>query len=209
MSISRGIWRSRLLLNRVVHAMMTKMLTVGCLLMLSALLSPALADSNSKPGSVCWPLNFAGITLGVSTDSQVQRLLGRGLFRKDEDGTDAGGRYYIDANRKATLHVVSCTDAVVCEVTLAEGVDSKIAPSERKLASTKWFTLAEGFGNWHALNLGSKKQEVFKNLGRPEKQVTDNEWRYSTTCACELPESFSLYFKNDHLFKIVLSAPAG
>jgi len=36
---------------------------------------------------VCWPLNFAGITLGVTTDSEVQRLLGNGVFREDEGDT--------------------------------------------------------------------------------------------------------------------------
>ena len=70
---------------------------------------------------VCWPLNFAGITLGVTTDSEVQRLLGKGVFRKDEG--DTGGRYFIDSKHTATLHTVSYTDTVGRSAIIITAID--------------------------------------------------------------------------------------
>lgn len=164
-------------------------------------------ESIAPPGSVCWPLHFSGITLGITTDSQVERLLGRGVFRKGEG--DTGGRYFTDMRGTATLHVISYTDYVVGEVTLRAGVDPAIRPNERQLASSKWFNPEEGFGNWHALRLGSSKDEVLKNLGQPKKKVVSDEWRYDTICACELPEYFTVSFKDGRVVRVVFSAPAG
>ena len=129
------------------------------------------------------------------------------MFRKNEG--DAGGRYFIDSKSSATLHVVEYTDAVVGEVTILSDIDPEITPTEKARAATKWFSPNEGFGNWHALRLGSSKEDVLKNLGKPEKKKNTDEWTYSTTCTCELPEFFTLFFKNGQLFKVVLSAPAG
>lgn len=79
--------------------------------------SPA-SPAGIPKGTLCWPLNFAGITIGVNTDSQVRRLLGKGAFRQDEGHT--GGRYFIDVNHTATLHIVEGVDQVVEELTVAE-----------------------------------------------------------------------------------------
>jgi len=165
------------------------------------------AESISPPDSVCWPLHFSGIIVGISTDPQVQRLLGEGVFRKDEG--DTGGRYFTNSQGTATLHTVSYTDRVVGELTVSAGIDPAIAPNERKLAATKWFSPEEGFGNWHALRLGSSKGEVLKNLGAPKEKVTANQWRYDTICACELPVYFTIFFKDGRVIKVVFSAPAG
>lgn len=154
---------------------------------------------------VCWPLNFAGITLGVTTDSEVQRLLGNGVFRVGEG--DTGGRYFVDSKQTATLHTEAYTDAIIGEVTIQEGVS--LNKSEVKKASSPWFKPQQGFGNWHALHLRSTKQDVKINLGEPKKGGTENEWRYDSKCACELEVYFTLYFKNERLYKIVFSAPAG
>lgn len=179
-----------------------------CLVVLFGLVANTGAEElNLRQGAVCWPLHFSGITLGITNDSQVQRLLGRGVFRSKEG--DTGGRYYIDKKAKATLHVVSYTDTIVGEVTIVEGISPEIAVSERKDAVTPWFSPDEGFGNWHALRLGSTKEDVLKNLGKPESEISTDEWRYSSTCTCELPEFFTMSFKNGRLFKIVLSSPPG
>jgi hypothetical protein len=158
-------------------------------------------------GTVCWPLNFSGVTLGVSSDSEVERLLGKGVVRKNEG--DTGGRYFIDEGHTATLHVVSYTDYVVGELTLGAGVDPTIQASELKQAESKWFRPADGFGNWHALHLGSSKGDVLKNLGEPKKRIAANDWRYETICECELPEYFDIFFKGDNVAKVAFSAPAG
>lgn len=180
---------------------------LGCLLLLVGLVSHASAQDLKLPrGSVCWPLHYSGITLGLTIDSQVQRLLGQGVFRSYGDGV---GRYYIDKKAKATLHVVSYTMDVVGQVTIVEGVSPEIGVAERKKALTPWFSPDEGFGNYHALRLGSSKDDVLGNLGKPEKRASANEWQYSSICACELPEFFTLSFRNGRLYKIVLSAPPG
>jgi len=170
-----------------------------------SLLASTVVGGELPLSPVCWPLNFAGITLGVTTDSEVQRLLGNGVFREGEG--DTGGRYFVDSKQTATLHTEGYTDAIIGEVTIQEGVS--LNKSEVKKAISPWFKPEQGFGNWHALHLGSTKQDVKKNLGVPKKGSTKNEWRYDSKCACELEVYFTLYFKNERVYKIVFSAPAG
>lgn len=160
-----------------------------------------------KRGTVCWPLHFAGVTLGLTSDSEAQRLLGNGVFRKDEG--DTGGRYFIDEKHSATLHIVSYTDSVVGEVTLRTGVDPAIHGDELKRAESKWVNPRDGFGNWHALQLGSSQEDVLKNLGEPKQKMSANDWRYETICECELPEYFDIFFHDGLITKVVFSAPAG
>jgi hypothetical protein len=147
---------------------------------------------------VCWPLHFAGITLGINTDSEVQRLLGTGISR---DEIDEVSRFFVDPQGSATLHVKSCTDAIVCEVTVQEGIAVK--PTEVSKATSKWFHPLAGFGNWHALHLGSTKDEVRKNLGDPINGNTTDSWRYDSACVCEIPTGFTVYFKNNRINKVV------
>jgi hypothetical protein len=160
-----------------------------------------------KRGTVCWPLHFSGITLGLTTDSEVERLLGKGVSRPSEG--DTGGRYFIDEEHTATMHVVSYTDSVVGELTLREGIDPSLHAGELKQAESRWFKPAYGFGNVHALHLGSSRDDVAKNLGDPLKKVSANDWQYGTICDCELHEFFDVFFKDDKVVKVVFSAPAG
>ena len=154
---------------------------------------------------VCWPLNFAGITLAVNTQPQVVRLLGKGVLRKDEG--DSGGRYYIDRAKTATLHVVFADS--VEEVTVEQGVSPELKSAEMPKAISKWFDPNESFGNWGALHLGSSKQEVVKNLGTPKAGHDSDAWEYQSACTCELPEYFTIYFKDSRMFKVIFSAPPG
>jgi len=175
------------------------------LMTLASLRSGSPASAAGKPrGTVCWPLNFAGITVDVNTDSQVQRLVGKGVFRQDEGHT--GGRYFIDASHTATLHIVEGVDQVVEELTVTEGVSHEIKTSEQANATSKWFDPHEPFGNYHALHLGSTKEQVLSNLGQPQKRVNPNEWRYESTCACEIPSYLTVSFKAGRLIQLELSA---
>jgi hypothetical protein len=171
---------------------------------LSILLSSSVIAGEPPRSPVCWPLNYAGITLGVNTDSEVQRLLGNGVARKEIGSAE---RYFIDPKRTATLHIVSLTDYIVAEVTVQEGVAVK--PAEVDSAITPWFDPLQGFGKWHKLHLGSTKDEVKSNLGEPVKGSTADAWRYDTRCACEIEKFFTIYFKDDRIFKVVFSAPHG
>jgi len=183
---------------------MHRTLFVVCVLAIGLL--PPIADpeeARTPKGKVCWPLHFAGITVGDTTDSQVQRLLGRGVFRADEGHT--GGRYFLDAKETATLHVVEGVDRVVEELTLRIGVDPALKPSEHSAAASKWFQPQEGFGNWHALHLGSSKKDVLENLGEPQEVLKNKEWLYESTCSCELPNYLTIAFKNDRATELGLS----
>src|SRR5258708_30490502 len=101
---------------------MNRQIIVGCALVVVCRVSTGRAQElKLKRGTVCWPLNFSGVTLGVTSDSEVERLLGKGVARKNEG--DTGGRYFVDEGHTATLHVVSYTDLVVGELTLRAGVD--------------------------------------------------------------------------------------
>jgi hypothetical protein len=166
----------------------------------------ASAQEKSSNSNVCWPLHFAGITAGVNNDDQVVRLLGQGLFNKNTG--DTGGRIYIDKNHTASLQVVCYTDRIVGDITLSAGIDS-ISPKLQKKAVSLYFDPREGFGNWHALHLGSTEDEVIKNLGAPENKDKDGGWRYLTNCTCEIQDYFTIYFKNGRINKVVFSAPAG
>jgi hypothetical protein len=161
------------------------------------------AQAGTPKGSVCWPLHFAGITVGETTDSQVQRLLGRGVFRPDEG--HSGGRYFVDTKATATTHVVEGVDRVVDELTLSSGIDRALRPSEHSAAISKWLEPQEGFGNWHALHLGSSRKDVLENLGEPQKMLNSDEWLYESTCTCELPNYLVISFKNDRVIQLGLS----
>lgn len=174
------------------------------LIVIIVIASPITADELLL-SPVCWPLNFAGITLGVSTDSQVQRLLGDGVFRENEG--HGRGRYFVDSKRTATLHTVGYTNAVIGKLTLQEGIVVK--PTELRSATSQWFDPGQGFGNWHALHIGSTKDEVKKNLGDPVRGGSTDAWRYDSKCACELETFFTVHFKNDRIWKVVFSAPPG
>ena len=154
---------------------------------------------------VCWPLNFAGITLGVTTDPQVVRFLGEGL--NQTRATETASRYYVDKDLTATLHTKSYTDYIVGELTVEEGV--RLSPEEAKIAISPWFDPKEQFGNWHKLHLGSSKTQVVENLGLPSEGKETDAWEYQSACACELPVYFTLYFRSDKIYKVVFSAPPG
>lgn len=161
----------------------------------------------TRQGAVCWPLNIAGVVVGVTNEPQSRRLLGNGIFRKNEG--IVGGRYFIDRKRRTTLHLVYGTDAVVEKAVFSDGINVTIRRAELHNAVSKWLDAEETFGNWHALGLGSSKKAALENLGRPKKGYSGDVWTYQASCTCELPEYFILYFKNDHIFKVSLEAPQG
>jgi hypothetical protein len=166
------------------------------------------ATAQEKPSSsnVCWPLNFAGITAGVNNDDQVVRLLGQGIFQKNAG--DTGGRIFVDKKHTSTLQTVCYSDRIVGDIILSAGIEN-LPPNEQKKAESPYFNPMEGFGNWHALHLGSTEEEVIKNLGQPESTSKDGGWRYLTNCTCEIQDFFTIYFEKGRIKKVVFSAPPG
>jgi hypothetical protein len=175
-----------------------KNFNVDCIESLDEASHPPSVGRDTPLSPVCWPPHYAGITPGVTTDSEVQRLLGTGIVR---DEIDELLRYFVDPGASATLHVKSCTDLIVCEVEVQEGIAVK--QTEVGEATSKWFSPLAGFGNWHALHLGSTKDEVRKNLGEPVKGSPTDTWQYDSTCTCEIPSFFTVYFKDNRIYKVV------
>jgi hypothetical protein len=151
-------------------------------------------------------MHFAGVVPGITTDPQVARLLGAGAYRPDEG--DQGARYFVNVRRTATLRVESCTNRVVCEVTLQSGVLPTLSASEQAAAVSRYIDLAEGFGAWHKLGLGSTKEDVISNLGVPARKDGEDSWIYDSQCACELPEYMTLVFSQGKVIRVVFAAPA-
>ena len=156
---------------------------------------------------VCWPLYFAGIVVGVTNESQVRRLLGNGHFDRDEGSTD--GLYFIDRQHKMTLHAVMYTDGVVGELSISRENNSNFNTEVLNQAVTDNLNVADGFGNWHRLKLGSTKQEVLENLGKPTKANSESVWRYDTRCSCEIQNYFMIYFSNGKIDRVVFLVPPG
>lgn len=127
------------------------------------------------------------------------------MFRSDEGHT--GSRYYVDAKSEFTLHVELGVDRIVEAMTVSKGVNKTLAANERKAAISKYFYPTEGFGNWHALHLGSDQKEVLENIGEPkEKQKNGRIWSYESVCSCEIPNVLSVEFSNGRIIELVLSA---
>jgi hypothetical protein len=182
---------------------MNRSLFAVCVLALAVLFPAGSQQVQKAKGSVCWPLHFAGITVGLTTDSQLQRLLGHGIFRPNEGHT--GGRYFLDTKQTGTLHVVEGVDKVVEDLNVSVGIDPAVKPSDRDTAVSKWFEPQEGFGNWHGVHLGSAKEDVLKNLGEPQARLNPNEWLYQTTCSCEIPDDLTIVFKEGRVIQLKLS----
>jgi hypothetical protein len=165
--------------------------------------SPVKADQREN---VCWPLHFAGVSLGITSDSQVSRLLGKGIPATNTG--DSGGRIFVDKNHTATLQTIYFTDQIVGEVSISVGTGG-LTEADLSKAETSYFNPMEGFGNWHALKLGSTEAEVLKNLGGPAEKDENGGWVYYTSCACEIPEYFTIFFTTGRITKVVFSSPAG
>jgi len=151
----------------------------------------------------CGPLHFAGITLGVTNDSEVKRLLGNG---KLHNMGNMYKRYFVDSDRHATLHVTMHTNLIVNELTVMEGMDPILKKDEQEMPVSIYFDPTASF--WRGLRLGSSKENVLEILGVPEKKNGDNEWVYSTSC-CDSSDTITVFFRNGHIFKFMFTASPG
>ena len=163
-------------------------------------------DVTPKPGTFCWPMHYAGVIAGTSRDKHVVRLLGKGAHRPKES---EGVRYFIDSRGKMTMKVSTFTDGFVGEIALEQGINTSLTPRERTRALAKNLEPDEGFGNWHALRLGSTREQVRENLGPPAETPNPDTWVFNAECTCELPQYLTLYFQGGKVVRVVFSAPPG
>jgi len=179
-----------------------------CLIMIS-IVEQIYARQNEK-NTICGPLHFNGVVLGVTNDAQLRRLLGEGILVKkigNPGNYSIIERYYVDRDRRATMQVVMYTDSVVGEIFISESVDDELKNINK--SDNIFFDPLEGFGKWKMLHLGSTKEEVLKNLGDPVKKGDGDEWIYSSSCSCELPSYLKILFKNHIIVKITFEALPG
>ena len=93
---------------------MNRVLLGGCILLTSSAFTVRAQELKLKHGSVCWPRHISGITLGETNDSEVLRLLGKGLERTGQ--VETAGRFFTNKGHTATLHVISYTDPTLTKL---------------------------------------------------------------------------------------------
>ncbi len=150
----------------------------------------------------CWPLQYAGIFPGVTTDAQVQRLLGKGYGRTHELGSS---REYIDRNRTKVLLIDMEYDSVVTHIEIRQFQKSDaMTPEYLRLATTRYFDPTEGFGRAQDLNIGSLDTEVKSKLGTPTRE-SGTEWVYELPSYCGSPQYIAVQFAGRHVSSIALN----
>ena len=107
------------------------------------------------------------------------------------------------------MKVSTFTDRVVGEIVLEQGVNASLSATERAGAASKNLEPNEGFGNWHALRLGSTREEVQANLGPPAQVEGPDVWVFNAECTCEIPQYLTLHFEGGKVRRVVFSAPPG
>jgi hypothetical protein len=108
-----------------------------------------------------------------------------------------------------TMKVSTFTFGTVGELSLESGVASTLSRSERTRAVSRFLDSNEGFGNWHALRLGSTQEEVRKNLGEPVETQGPDAWVFNAECTCELPQYITVHFEHGKIRRVIFSAPPG
>jgi hypothetical protein len=173
-------------------------------------LAPDTRGVRSGHHTVCLPPYWGGLLAGVSTDSEVTRLLGDGHL--DEKYNVAGARFYTDSSRSTTLKVEFGTDRIVASAELREGVDPGLSADIVDEMVSKWVRPSAGVGVWWNIHLGDSEAAVRKNLREPttiDREGEETVWWYESVCACELPAGLSFRFLGGRLVAFSVWAAMG
>lgn len=160
--------------------------------------------------SICLPPYWGGLLAGISTDSEVTRLLGKGHF-EEEQGV-VGTRYFTDSSKSTTLRVQYGTDLLVATAELREGLDASVSPAVAEEMVSQWLRPANGLGVWWGIHLGDSQSAVRENLGEPSEirqEGNETVWSYESACACELATGLSFNFRADRLVAFSIWALMG
>ena len=112
-----------------------------------------------------YPLNCAGIVAGISTDRDVVRMYGPGLFAPAEG--HGGGRYYVDAKRSVTLHVETGVDSYIESVSYGKGVRLPAALRKEVVKAVSTSLAATEFSG-AGLRIGESALSILRQFGKPK-----------------------------------------
>jgi hypothetical protein len=180
-------------------------LTVAAVLVSMVTISSASAQRRSRHAN--YPLSCAGVTVGITTDAQVQRMYGKGYFVRGE--SHLGGRYYLDPRHSVTLHVSIGTDYVVDLVEYRKGVH---LPSTRAAALNQATTprLTGSKTVQGGIRLGADSASILRLFGSPQKgtlKAGDGTMEYEAT-ERTMPDAIGyegkFLFRHDRLVTVSL-----
>jgi len=169
-------------------------------------LATATASPSPDPAKLCYPPYWGGLLPGFSTDAELTKLYGAGLF--PETGHD-GTRYYTDGEKQITLIVSLATDRIVADIVVRSGYHPPpgISPDNLTAMISPELEPTISFGNYHSLSLGSTMAAVQQNLGPPHSVWTDDDtgstnWVYESQCSCELQAGITFGFEENTLTSV-------
>jgi hypothetical protein len=118
-----------------------------------------------------YPLYCAGIVVGMSTDRDVRRMYGPGLYDPEEG--HGGGRYYVDLGRRVTLHAELGADDTIDEVSYGRGIrlPARYLKSRRfpSRAISSQLTASEHL--YLGIRLGERAADVLQSFGKPRSDT--------------------------------------
>ena len=169
-------------------------------LILTGVLAVATASAFADPKEKSFarlPLYCAGIVVGMSTDPDVQRLFGIGYSLPNEG--HAGGRYFVDAKGRVTLHVETGVDNVIEAVSYQRGLHvPKGAAATLKAKSTR-LTAEEATGN--GVRLGKSAEYVRAQFGKPSQEARNGTTRTLRYAADEKTNPYVLVYEAEFRFE--------
>src|SRR6266540_3072370 len=124
-----------------------------------------------------YPLYCAGIVVGMSTDRDVRRMYGSGLYVPGEG--HGGGRYFVDPHRRVTLHVELGVDDVIDEVSYSRGilVPTRYRKSGRVPSKAISPRLTPNEHLYLGIGLGERASYVIQQFGKPRKDTRGRSTR--------------------------------
>jgi hypothetical protein len=146
-----------------------------------------------------YPLYCAGLVVGISRMKDARRMYGEGLVVPNEG--HGAGRYYVDPQRRVTLHVVTGVDEAVEELTYSAGVRlpaphrAKVPPQALAPRLTARETVQFG------ISLGQSPQEVIRSYGKPASDRTQGSTRVLRYQADDTTMSHVLVYEAEFRFE--------
>jgi hypothetical protein len=128
----------------------------------------------ARPGVLCSPLSWDAVVPGITTDSHLKRLYGKGHF--SSQGGHVGTRHYVNRDHSVTVDFELGVDYIVETVTVSTGVHLPKGANVRT-AESPHIPMRESF---FGVSLGATEQVVRQALGDPSSNSTSTALVYRT-----------------------------